>query len=233
MINFDKYIDLYDIQLKSEEGSVAQSDEIFTAQIDGNTVEFSMHDYRSMYRVPWLYDSMIFDKLNCQTPYNLADRVKKYIDENWTNGETLRILEIGAGSGAFGEALKDRNIGDIIWGLDIIEEAKLAADRDRPGVYDNFLVADLCTLGDEIEHEVSQLSPNCVAVASATGWGNHIPVAGFENAFRLLGPNGLFVFHVKPNDPDPECIALNKWIEKKIDTREMIDAEREIGRAHV
>ena len=43
---------------------------------------------------------------------------------------------------------------------------------------------------------------NVVAMASATGWGNHIPMSGFEQSFDLLSRGGWFIFHVKPNDDD-------------------------------
>lgn len=223
---FNDYVDLYNIQLKPGLKSVAQSEELFTARIEGQLVEFSMHDYRAMYTVPGLYDAMIYGLLNCGTPTNLSRKVAKYISEYSIVAYPLRVLDIGSGSGAFGEALRNAGIGETIWGLDIISEAKEAAERDRPGVYDWYVVDDLCSLKDENEHAIVEFSPNCVAVASATGWGNHIPVKGFENAFRLLEPSGLFVFHVKPNDPDPECIALNKWIEDKIMDSQIIEPAR-------
>ena len=59
------------------------------------------------------------------------------------------------------------------------------------------------------------------------GLPNHIPVEGFQNAFDLLDDHGWFVFHVKPNDPDPECVALNEWIDQLIDRGEIQNVVRD------
>ena len=126
---------------------------------------------------------------------------------------SLRMLEIGAGSGAFAEALRlVMPIARII-GLDNLFEVREAGEHDRPGA-------------GEHRKAISALSPNCVGVASATGWNNHIPVAGFARAFGILEPGEWFIFHVKPNDPDPECAALVRWIEDKIHEGRMSSARR-------
>ena len=54
----------------------------------------------------------------------------------------LRVLDVGAGNGMVGEEL-DRMGARHIVGVDIIPEAKEAAERDRPGVYDDYFVVDL------------------------------------------------------------------------------------------
>lgn len=51
----------------------------------------------------------------------------------------LADLDLGAGNGMVGEALVDRGVESVI-GIDIIEEAAAAADRDRPHVYDDYIV---------------------------------------------------------------------------------------------
>lgn len=207
------------------EGSLRQADEQFTACVDGTRRQFDMHDYRTMYRVPMLYDAMLYGWLGCQTPRLLARHFKRLLQAAPDAEGQVAMLEVGAGSGAFASALH-HELPDIrILGLDIIAEAKLAAERDRPGAYSDYLVADLCNMSEEAERRIAAFRPTCVGVASATGWGNHIPVAGFEQAFRYLQPRGWFVFHVKPNDPDPECVALVEWIETKLREGEIVDSE--------
>jgi ubiquinone/menaquinone biosynthesis C-methylase UbiE len=136
------------------------------------------------------------------------------------------MLEIGAGSGIFAEYLKSIVTIGKIYGLDIYQQAKTAAYRERHGLYSGYYVTDLTNLSTEILAELSGQRFNCVGVASATGWGNHIPVEGFEQAFQLLEPNGWFVFHVKPNDPDEECVKLNHWINRKVENEKIVLIER-------
>ncbi len=190
-----------------------QSSETFTAIVDGQRRKYSMHDYRSMYSIPDLYDAMMYGMLGCDTPRRLAAEFKSKIAIEGLN-EQLRILDIGAGSGAFAEHLRDSGLPvDKIMGLDIFPQAREAALRDRPAAYDDYLLCDLTNLAADEKFHLDEFAPNCVAVASATGWGNHIPVEGFQNAFDMLSDRGWFVFHVKPDDPDPECVALNEWID--------------------
>lgn len=211
-----------EIEALSGEGA-NQSEEKISAMIGAERVSFDMHDYKSIYRVPWLYDAMLYDFLSCRTPQGLAERLKAYVIKKGVQLSRLRVLEIGAGSGAFGVTLRATDCIQELVGLDILREAKLAAERDRPYLYDNYLVDDLTALTPNGLSVVEQLEPTCVAVASATGWGNHIPVEGFQAAFDLLQPGGVFVFHVKPNDPDPECIALVQWIDHLAASEKILD----------
>ncbi|ESZ04825.1 hypothetical protein X735_32395 [Mesorhizobium sp. L2C085B000] len=225
-IDVVKYAKVYSIRSVFSLERAKQSDEVFIANVNGKDFHFSMHDYGEMYKIPNLYDAMIYGHLRCETPFALAREFGRILFEHRVDPSALRVLEVGAGSGAFAEAVRlAMPIGRMV-GLDIIEQARVAADRDRPGIYDGYIVADLCALSSEAKAEIASLSPNCVGVASATGWNNHIPVAGFERAFSVLEPGGWFIFHVKPNDPDPECVALLQWIEAKVKTSYIVDSKR-------
>jgi len=53
----------------------------------------------------------------------------------------LRVLDLGAGNGMFGEQLHAVGVARVI-GIDICEEAYIACERDRPGIYDAYYVHD-------------------------------------------------------------------------------------------
>lgn len=216
MRDYDKiFDDPYSIKLL-EPTSSRQSDEFIQGDFDGETITFNLHDYNFMYKHPLLYDIVLYDYLKCRTPDEIASVVKQVWEANKVSASTVRMLEIGAGSGAFGECMKSMvGVGELV-GLDISAAAMEAARRDRPSIYDEYIVADLTALSPAVESQLRDFRFSCVGVASATGWGNHIPVAGFEKAFDLLIPGGWYIFHVKPNDPDPECVELCQWIETKI-----------------
>ncbi len=223
--DFNKLAMDYSIRPVHSSNINIQSEEKFSAVVEGVETVYSMHDYKTMYKVPNLYDAMIYGMLGCRTPVLLAEKFERLLDQH-SHEQELRVLEIGAGSGAFGQALLNNNRRLKIIGLDIVEEAQEAAERDRPFVYHDYIIDDLCNLSHESLSAIQAFNPNCVGVASATGWGNHIPVAGFEKAFELLCAGGWFIFHVKPNDPDPECIALNQWIDKKISDEDIVNVQR-------
>ena len=138
----------------------------------------------------------------------------------------LRVLELGAGSGAFGYELRNTLSVGRLDAIDICPEASVAAHRDRPGLYDAYFVDDLTKLRTETRRAFEATQYNVVAVASATGWGNHIPIAGFQKGFDVLCSGGWFVFHVKPGDPDPECIELCAWIEDLIASKKLRQSYR-------
>lgn len=213
MAHYDYIPKLYDVRYEPPE-TTRQSDEFFVATIDGETRRYNIHDYDTLYAVPWLYDIALYHNLACRTPTEMAAA----IDQVWTAANVdragLRTLELGAGSGAFGHELRALGVGRLE-AIDISAAAAVAAGRDRPGLYDAYHVDDLTALSPDVRAALEAAEFNVVAMASATGWGNHIPLEGFQRAFDLLRPGGWFIFHVKPNDPDPECIELCRWIEGK------------------
>ena len=213
MAQYDYIPSLYGVRFEEPETS-RQSDEFFIATVAGAERRYNIHDYDTLYAVPWLYDIALYHGLECRTPTEMATAIDGVWAEAQVDRSALRVLELGAGSGAFGHELRRLGIGRLE-AIDISVQAELAAQRDRAGLYDAYHVDDLTRLQDDVRSALLATKFNVVAMASATGWGNHIPVEGFERAFEFLQPGGWFIFHVKPNDPDPECIELCRWIEGK------------------
>ena len=222
---YDYIPKLYNVRFEAPEGG-KQSEEFYLADIDGETRRFNIHDYGSQYAVPWLYDISIYHNLGCETPTEMSSAIGPVWKENGVDVGQLTMLELGAGSGAFGHELRNTLGVRRLVGLDINPMAAEAAGRDRPGLYDAYHVADLTNLSPELRAQLEGESFNVVGLASATGWGNHIPVAGFEVGFELLRPGGWFIFHVKPNDPDPECVALTEWVNAKIANGALVEKYR-------
>lgn len=63
------------------------------------------------------------------------------------NISDITVLDMGAGNGIVAEELVNLGLDDVI-GVDIIEEAKQAAFRDRPEVYSDYIFDD-STLPDQ------------------------------------------------------------------------------------
>ncbi len=215
MSDYDYIPKLYDVEYDAPESN-RQSDEFFRATVDGARQRFNIHDYATLYRVPWLYDIALYHNLVCRTPTEMSAAIDKVWSEAGVERASLRALELGAGSGAFGHELRYKLGIPHLEAIDICPEAAQAAQRDRAGLYDAYHIDDLTDLSPAGEAALYAAELNVVAMASATGWGNHIPLAGFEQSFDLLTRGGWFIFHVKPNDPDPECIELCAWVENKV-----------------
>lgn len=105
------------------------------------------------------------------------------------------MLDIGAGNGMVGEELRKVGAGYIL-GSDILPEAKVAAERDRPGVYDEYIVADLTALSEKHHVRFAAARLNCMVVVGALGFGD-IPTEAFLSAFAYVADGGLVGFNIK------------------------------------
>jgi len=105
------------------------------------------------------------------------------------------VLEVGAGNGMVGAELTELGVRSIV-GVDIIEEAAIAAERDRPGIYDDYLVLDLTAIPPDTGVALRERRFNCLVTVAALGFGD-IPPDAFANAFNLVEPGGLVAFNIK------------------------------------
>jgi len=213
----------YDIVFPSTQG-LNPSEEYFFFTLDGEQMKIHLHDYPTIYQYPWLYEAVLYERLGCDSPRGICQILQKLFAEQNVDTSSLQMLEIGAGSGIFAEHLKmTLHIGKI-YGLDIHQEAKIAAYRERSGLYSGYYVADLTNLSTEAFAELSQQQFTFVGFASAAGRKNYILVEGIEQAWRFLEPNGWFLCHVghaRPNDPEQEYTHLNDWINRKIEHQQL------------
>jgi predicted TPR repeat methyltransferase len=98
------------------------------------------------------------------------------------------VLDVGAGNGMVGEKLTEIGVGSVL-GLDIIPEAMVATERDRPGIYDKYYVEDLTRMPGAVYREIENCSPNCLTIVAALGF-DDIPPPAFAEAFNLISDEG-------------------------------------------
>ncbi len=94
-----------------------------------------------------------------------------------------------------GEELKKQGVSRLI-GVDIINEARAATERDRPGIYDAYYVMDFDRLSDDDRDELNSWSFDCLISVAALGFGD-IPANAFLEAFNMVGKDGWVAFNVK------------------------------------
>ena len=75
-------------------------------------------------------------------------------------------------------------------GVDLLPEAAAAAQRDRPTVYDDYLVADLTQLTGEERRRLTARRFNCLVSVAALGF-DDIPPLALATAYDEVQAGGL------------------------------------------
>jgi SAM-dependent methyltransferase len=174
---------------------LAQDQTYFFLEENGQAKQLRFHDYDQLYLRPGLYEQLFYDRLKCSSPKKVAQLLKKVVDETGGSFTELRVLDVGAGNGMMGETLADYGVARLI-GIDIVPEAAAATERDRPGLYDAYYVADLTSLGAEEKIELQNWKLDCVTTVAALGFGD-IPPQAFLQAVNLMETNGWIAFNIK------------------------------------
>lgn len=171
--------------------AVDQDEERVEVEVDGTKREIRFHDYETIYGLHGLYEQLFYDELECCSPEVVVDALA----EHAVDPAALRVLDVGAGNGMVGERL--RALGaDTVVGVDIIEAAAAATARDRPGVYDDYVVADLTDLDPDADAALTEARFNAMVVVAALGFGD-IPCDAFAVAFNHVADGGLVGLTIK------------------------------------
>ena len=108
------------------------------------------------------------------------------------------MLDLGAGNGMVGEALREHGFEDIT-GVDITPEAGEAVERDRPGVYAEYYVCDLL----DPPAELAEARFGAMTSVAALGFGD-VPPEVFRAAFDHVEDGGWVAFTIKEDFLDGE-----------------------------
>ncbi|MGB9500004.1 MAG: methyltransferase [Dissulfuribacterales bacterium] len=175
--------------------SADQGQEKIIVTYQGETKKLLTHDYDEIYKIPGLYEYLFYDKFKCDSPNVVCSLLKDQLKKTSDQTDDLVVLDVGAGNGMVGEKFVDMG-AETVLGIDIIEEAAQAVDRDRPDVYDSYYVVDLTDLPDEVEEKILDKEPNCLSIVAALGFGD-IPPRAFAKSFNLISDQGWLAFNIK------------------------------------
>ena len=181
-----------------------QDEEWCEVLVDGRRDRIRFHDYHRIYDIPGMYERLFYDMLECVSPRLVRDLLATALAEHAMKAENLRVLDVGAGNGMVGEEIRTLGV-ETVHGVDILEEAAAATRRDRPDVYDDYLVADLTDLTPEQHDVLLHADLNTMTTVAALGFGD-IPPEAFVGAFNLIETPGLLAFTIKDDflrDDDP------------------------------
>lgn len=163
--------------------------------VNGKYQRIRFHDYDEIYRVPGLYEQLFYDKLECCSPSYIVNLLEDVVREQGADLNEFKVFDVGAGNGMVGDELTEKGVDGII-GIDIIPEAREAAERDRPDIYDTYVVGDLTKLPERPEQAIRKLEPDCLTTVAALGYGD-IPPAAFLKAVSLLSTPAWLAFNLK------------------------------------
>lgn len=175
--------------------AIEQGKEFLILDKDGRKEKIEFHDYDRIYEIPGLYEHLFYEKYKCNSPEVVCGLLKKHIKQDNQDNEPLVALDIGAGNGMVGEQLADIGAEAII-GIDIIDEAAEAAQRDRPGIYDAYHVTDLTDMPLDVERSLEKIDFNCMTVVAALGF-DDIPPDAFASGYNLVSAQGWVAFNIK------------------------------------
>lgn len=208
-------------------GSLAQDQEWCVVETESETKRIRFHDYAQIFSEEGLYEHLFYETLECCSPRVVCDLLEDTIedvDESVSIAD-LTVLDVGAGNGMVGEQLRERGVGEIV-GVDLIPEASQAAKRDRPGVYDEYLVEDLTDLSDRSREELEGRKFNCLTSVAALGFGD-IPPDAFAEAFNLVEGQGWVAFNIRDKFLETdESSGFSRLIERMVDGGVLVRVQR-------
>lgn len=172
-----------------------QDEEWFEFETDAGPQRLRIHDYAELYSVPGLYEALVYDKLKCNSPKRLASLLANVLTDWPREPSDLRVLDLGAGNGIVAEEIRKHGVNHVV-GLDLLPEAKMSAERDRPQVYNDYFVTDICNPSDEERRRLEDHKLNCLVTVAALGFGD-IPPDAFAAAFNLIETEGWLAMTIK------------------------------------
>jgi hypothetical protein len=183
---------------------------------NGRWTRLRFHDYDAIYERPGLYEHLFYELLECDSPrrvVGLLAQVRRDRDQG-----PFGALDLGAGNGIVGEELRRAGATRVV-GIDILKEAAVAARRDRPGLYDDYVVADLTAPDDDAHARLERARPDALACVAALGFGD-IPPSAYYYAASFIPVGGQLAFNIKDEFLDKRFThGFSELIRRMIDER--------------
>lgn len=210
---------VYDIAYPDDAAQLDQDEEYVTLVSDDENKTILLHDYQQVFEIPGLYEEVLYERLKCSSPRKLCDMFDSALASEKQDNAPLRVLDFGAGNGVAGEQFKTHIGCDTLVGVDILPEARNAALRDRPVLYDDYLVADFTGLEAATREKLTDYKFNTLFSVAALGY-DHIGTEAFLNAFDLVSDDAWVAFNIKDRFlSETDSTGFKKTIEVLVEDR--------------
>jgi hypothetical protein len=215
-----------EVELRSSPGQDQTEESLVVTHPDGTSERFRLHDYSRVYAIPGLYEEVVQRRLQCASPAMLAELLLRSAGDAGVEPADLAVFDLGAGNGVLGEELRARGVGTLV-GSDNIAAARDAALRDRPGLYEEYLVGDTDDL-PEVPDLIAEHRLNGLVVAGALGLG-HISADSFQRLWRAFADGAWFSVSVHEDLVAPGASDFGDYLaafEQRDDGGEIVARER-------
>ncbi|NIP37680.1 MAG: class I SAM-dependent methyltransferase [Candidatus Dadabacteria bacterium] len=208
-----------DIEIPIVSNVLDQDQEFILLDRGQKRSKIKLHDYQTIFSIPGLYEKIVYEILECNSPKIITKLLQEEISKESENISDLTVLDMGAGNGIVAEELINIGVDEVI-GVDIIEEAKEAAFRDRPDVYADYIVDDLAVPDESTNRILEEKSIDCVTCVAAIGYGD-IPPKTLANAINYTDEQGWVALSVKEDflkedDSSGVCELYEELIQKEV-----------------
>lgn len=184
-----------EIALPAPGSRLDQDEEWVVARTPDGWRRIRLHDYDQVFSVPGLYERWIYDVLQCKSPEVVRRQLEAALRRDGIDPADLTVLDLGAGNGCVAEELRGIGMERFV-GIDIHPEAEEAAERDRPGLYCDYVIGDLTNLDAAGRATLDRHDYDCLTCVAALGFGD-IPVAVFAEAYNRVKDGGWIAFTIK------------------------------------
>jgi len=184
-----------EIALPAPGDQLDQDEEWVVVRTGGQWKKIRLHDYADTYSVQGLYEKWVYGVFQCGSPTKIRELLSRSLEREGVDPETLVTLDLGAGNGIVAEELGRIGARRFL-GVDIHEEARMAAERDRPGLYDDYVVCDLMRPDEASRRTLDRYDFNCLTCVAALGFGD-IPTPVFAEAYNRVSDDGWVAFTIK------------------------------------
>jgi nucleotide-binding universal stress UspA family protein len=180
---------------------------------DGRAEEVMLHDYARVYALPGVYEQIVQDDLGCRSPQVAAEMLAAAFARLGRDRAATRVIDIAAGNGVSGEALREAGMGGRgLIGTDIVPEARAAALRDRPAVYEEYLTLDLTALSDDEAAHLGSLGADAISCVAPVGArAGSIPPQALAATAALLAADALVVALHDPRHGEADALTGAFW----------------------
>ncbi len=205
----------FDLTFPKDNTDADQDAGLCEVVLDGTRRRIRFHDYDEIYRVPGLYEHLFYDVLDCKSPDTVCALLNEQLQAGGFDPKDLTVLDLGAGNGMVGECLTAMGCGTVV-GVDILQEAADAAERDRPGAYAEYVVGDLTDPSPDVREAFGRYRFGVMTTVAALGFGD-VPPDAFAYAFDHLVPGGWLAFCIKEDFlADEEPSGFSQLIQQLI-----------------
>lgn len=193
--SLQRAIETLEIALPAPGDQLDQDEEWVVVHTGGEWKKIRLHDYADVYAIQGLYEKWVYEIFQCASPQKIRELLAMELCESESTPSALSVLDLGAGNGCVAECLQEIGF-DTFVGVDIHDEAAQGAERDRPGLYDDYVIGDLMNLTPEQSDILDRYNFGCMTCVAALGFGD-IPTEIFVEAYNRVRDGGLVAFTIK------------------------------------